>query len=99
MGVWDTERFSNEGVALEALQVEITSEAPETLDGLIHMPGHDMTLHGSLLVEGRVWKGSWQVPGAQGEFVFILSPDGRTIAGGWTDGSVSPARAWLGDRR
>ncbi len=99
VGVWNTERFIDEGTPLEPLELEITSESPETLDGLIHTPGHDMTLHGSLLLGNRVWKGTYQVPGAQGEFVFILSGDGNAIAGGWTDGSMPPARAWLGVRR
>lgn len=99
-GVLHAERFHAEGEPLEALQLEVTMEDPQALDGLVHFPGHDMTLHGRLDPGNHVWMGTYQIPsGGQGQFVLILSPDGNAMAGDWTDGNYPPARAWLGVRR
>jgi hypothetical protein len=99
VGIWDTERFIDEANPLQLLELAVTEEAPNILDGRIPGGGHDMTLDGNVVLDGRFWSGTYQSPVGSGGFVFIISENGEAIAGGWSEGNVPPARAWIGKRR
>lgn len=82
-GQWRS--FWREGSALMTL----AEHADGTVTGT-YEPGGGR-LRGT--IEDRVLRGAWQEPAASGEFVFALSPDGRSFSGRYGDGGF-----WNGER-
>jgi hypothetical protein len=100
VGSWQCVRYRADLPDLEPLVLAVTEDAVDTLDGLYHIAGHDVTLNGSVVANGRLWTGTFNStdPVHQGTFAFLIAEDGNSFGGAWTSAAIPSPTAWIGAR-